>query len=50
MMVMKSKISGMKFGLFSPQAVKSLARVRVVSSELYDADGYPVTTLPPQLG
>lgn len=49
---MVSKISEITFGLISPQVVKSLARVRVVSSDLYDADGYPVEggVMDPRLG
>ncbi|MCK4497382.1 MAG: DNA-directed RNA polymerase subunit A', partial [Candidatus Aenigmarchaeota archaeon] len=49
---MVSKISEITFGVISPQTVKSLARVRVVSSDLYDADGYPVEggVMDPRLG
>jgi DNA-directed RNA polymerase subunit A' len=49
---MTSKISNIEFGILSPQAVKSLARVRIVSSDLYDADGYPVEggVMDPRLG
>ncbi len=49
---MASKISEIAFGIMSPQAIKSLARVRVVSSDLYDADGYPVEggVMDPRLG
>ncbi|MCK4714440.1 MAG: DNA-directed RNA polymerase subunit A', partial [Candidatus Aenigmarchaeota archaeon] len=46
------KISSINFGLLSPENVRSLARVRVVSSDLYDADGYPVEggVMDPRLG
>jgi DNA-directed RNA polymerase subunit A' len=46
------KISNIRFGLLSPETVRSLARVRVVSSDLYDADGYPVEggVMDPRLG
>ena len=49
---MTSKISDITFGIMSPQQTKILARVRVVSSDLYDADGYPVEggVMDPRLG
>ena len=49
---MTSRISDITFGIISPQMIKSLARVRVVSSDLYDADGYPVEggVMDPRLG
>jgi len=49
---MTSKISEIVFGILSPQTIKSLARVRAVSSDLYDADGYPVEggVMDPRLG
>lgn len=45
-------IRQIKFGLFSPEFVKNMAKVRVVTSELYDADGYPVEggVMDPRLG
>ncbi|MFH1977939.1 MAG: DNA-directed RNA polymerase subunit A' [Candidatus Aenigmatarchaeota archaeon] len=49
---MTSKISEMHFSLLSPDLIKALARVRVVTSDLYDADGYPVEggVMDPRLG
>jgi DNA-directed RNA polymerase subunit A' len=49
---MVNKIDSMKFGLMSPEMIRQLARVRVVSSDLYDADGYPVEggVMDPRLG
>jgi DNA-directed RNA polymerase subunit A' len=46
------KISSISFGILSPESVRSLARVRVVSSDLYDADGYPIEggVMDPRLG
>ncbi len=46
------KINKMAFGLLSPETIKSIARVRVVTSDLYDADGYPVEggVMDPRLG
>ncbi len=47
-----SKISSMEFGILSPEMIKSLATVRVVTSDLYDADGYPVDggVMDPRMG
>ncbi len=49
---MPHQIRQIKFGLFSPEFVKNMAKVRVVTSELYDADGYPVEggVMDPRLG
>lgn len=46
------RISSITFGLMSPDMIRQLARVRVVSSDLYDADGYPVEggVMDPRLG
>ncbi|MFH1237332.1 MAG: DNA-directed RNA polymerase subunit A' [Candidatus Aenigmatarchaeota archaeon] len=47
-----SKINTIDFGLLSPSMVKSLATVRIVTSDLYDADGYPVDggAMDPRMG
>jgi len=47
-----SKISSMEFGILSPKLIKSLATVRIVTSDLYDADGYPVDggVMDPRMG
>ena len=49
---MSSKISKIGFSILSPELVRNLARVRVVTSDLYDADGYPVEggVMDPRLG
>jgi len=49
---MVSKISNISFSILSPEMVRSVARVRVVTSDLYDADGYPVEggVMDPRLG
>jgi DNA-directed RNA polymerase subunit A' len=49
---MPFKISDIVFSLLSPETIRSLARVRVVTSDLYDADGYPVEggVMDPRLG
>ncbi|MEM7816101.1 MAG: DNA-directed RNA polymerase subunit A' [Candidatus Aenigmatarchaeota archaeon] len=39
---MSSRIKSIEFSLMSPEMIKNMARVRVVTSDLYDADGYPV--------
>ncbi len=46
------KIDKMEFSLISPEMIKNLARVRVVVSDLYDADGYPIEggVMDPRLG
>ncbi|RLI98600.1 MAG: DNA-directed RNA polymerase subunit A' [Candidatus Aenigmatarchaeota archaeon] len=51
-MVTTNRISEMGFSLLSPEVIKNLARVRVVVSDLYDADGYPVEggVMDPRLG
>ncbi len=46
------KIAAIEFKLLDPELIKNLARVRVVTSDLYDADGYPVEggVMDPRLG
>ena len=45
-------INSLSFSVLSPDIVRSLARVRIVTSDLYDADGYPVEggVMDPRLG
>jgi len=49
---MSYKITSIDFSMLSPDMVNNLARVRIVTSELYDADGYPVEggVMDPRLG
>ncbi|RLF43612.1 MAG: DNA-directed RNA polymerase subunit A', partial [Thermoplasmata archaeon] len=49
---MPFKIGSIEFKLMSPELIKSNARVRIVNSELYDPDGYPVEggVIDPRLG
>ncbi len=49
---MPYRISGLDFSILSPEMIKNLARVRVVTSDLYDADGYPVEggVMDPRMG
>ncbi len=46
------RIKSILFGILSPDVVRSIARVRVVTSDLYDADGYPVEggVMDPRMG
>jgi DNA-directed RNA polymerase subunit A' len=46
------RINEMRFGVLSPEMISQIARVRVVTSDLYDADGYPVEggVMDPRLG
>src|SRR3989338_6213591 len=45
-------IDALEFRIMSPEDIKNLARVRIVVSELYDADGFPVEggVMDPRLG
>src|SRR3989338_9073088 len=36
------KIKAIEFGMLSPELVKKMASVKVVTPELYDKEGYPV--------
>lgn len=49
---MVSKIKQISFGLLSPALVKAMAKVRVVVSDLYDPDGFPVEggVMDPRMG
>ena len=47
-----TKIDSIEFKFLSPTLIKSLATVRIVTSDLYDADGYPVDggVMDPRMG
>ena len=49
---MVSIIDSITFSIMSPETVKSLATVRIITSDLYDADGYPVEggAMDPRMG
>ena len=49
---MVSRIKEIRFGLLSPAMIKSIAKVRVVVSDLYDPDGFPVEggVMDPRMG
>ncbi len=49
---MVSIIDSLTFSIMSPEMVKSLATVRIITSDLYDADGYPVEggAMDPRMG
>jgi DNA-directed RNA polymerase subunit A' len=40
--IITKKIHSMSFGVVSPQIVKKIGVVNVITPEIYDADGYPV--------
>jgi len=40
--IVREKIDSIQFGMMSPQLVKKMGVVKVVTPELYDADGYPI--------
>ena len=39
--VIREEIGGIQFKMLSPELIKKMAVVKISSSELYDADGYP---------
>ncbi len=49
---MVSTIKSLGFSILSPQLVKQMSTVRIISSDLYDADGYPIEggVMDPRLG
>jgi len=49
---MASRIKRISFSILSPTIIKSMAMVRIVTSDLYDVDGYPVEggVMDPRLG
>ena len=49
---MVTRIVKISFSILSPETIKSLATVRIVTSDLYDVDGYPVEggVMDPRLG
>ncbi|RLJ07785.1 MAG: DNA-directed RNA polymerase subunit A' [Candidatus Aenigmatarchaeota archaeon] len=50
--MMKYKIGSIDFSILSPEQIKNIARVRIVTSDLYDADGYPIEggVMDPRMG
>ncbi len=41
--IVTKKINSISFGVVSPSLIKKLSVVNVITPEIYDADGYPVT-------
>ncbi|NOX71252.1 MAG: DNA-directed RNA polymerase subunit A' [Candidatus Micrarchaeota archaeon] len=39
---MTGEIKALGFGILSPEEIRQMATIRIVTSDLYDADGYPV--------
>jgi DNA-directed RNA polymerase subunit A' len=42
MLTIKKQIKGIQLSLLSPAQIKKLAKVKIITPELYDVDGYPV--------
>ncbi|MDD2678522.1 MAG: DNA-directed RNA polymerase subunit A' [Candidatus Nanoarchaeia archaeon] len=42
MNVVKEKIGSIEFRVLSPELIKRMSVVKLITSELYDADGYPI--------
>jgi len=40
--IIKKQIRAISFSLFSPEEIKKLSSIKIVTPELYDVDGYPV--------
>ncbi|MDD5238868.1 MAG: DNA-directed RNA polymerase subunit A' [Candidatus Nanoarchaeia archaeon] len=40
--VVREKIASIDFGMLSPDMVKKMSVVKIITPELYDADGYPI--------
>ena len=50
--VISKNIESIEFGLLSPAAIKNLGKVKVITPEIYDSDGYPVERglMDPEMG
>ncbi len=50
--IMPKRIEGVKFGLLSPDHVRKISEVKVVTADTYDEDGYPIESglMDPKLG
>ncbi len=42
MRIVPKKIDGIKFGLMSPDYIRKLSVVKIITAETYDEDGYPI--------
>ena len=40
--IVREKISRIEFSMFSPTLIKKMGVVKIITPELYDADGYPI--------
>jgi DNA-directed RNA polymerase subunit A' len=52
MRITPKKIEGVKFGLLSPDYIRKISEVKVVTADTYDEDGYPIEggLMDPKLG
>ncbi len=52
MRITPKRIEGIKFGLLSPDHIRKIAEVKVVTADTYDEDGYPIEggLMDPKLG
>ena len=37
-------IKSLEFGIFSPKVIKEMSAVKIEQPELYDTDGFPITS------
>ncbi|MFQ5886218.1 MAG: DNA-directed RNA polymerase subunit A', partial [Anaerolineae bacterium] len=52
MRITPKKIEGIKFGLLSPENIRKISEVKVITADTYDEDGYPIEggLMDPRLG
>ncbi len=52
MRIIPKKVERIKFGLLSPEQIRKLAEVKIVTADTYDEDGYPIEggLMDPRLG
>ncbi|MEE8168051.1 MAG: DNA-directed RNA polymerase subunit A' [Candidatus Hydrothermarchaeales archaeon] len=52
MRITPKKIEGIKFGLLSPDHIRKMAEVKIITADTYDEDGYPIEggLMDPKLG
>jgi DNA-directed RNA polymerase subunit A' len=42
MRILPKKVTGVKFGLLSPDNIRKIAEVKITTADTYDEDGYPI--------
>ena len=52
MRIIPKKVEGIKFGLLSPEQIRRMSEVKIVTADTYDEDGYPIEggLMDPRLG